>query len=147
MPNKMSSLLPLSSLKRSSSVRLIILQGHRLNVYDVVPAACADMKAKGSTVYNTAEEVAQNSDYVITMLPNHDIVFETYSKIAEKSVKPNTFFVDSSTIDPNVAKQVTLSRRTSQVVDALIDGPLLIDTLYRCNSWSRARGRPLSMRR
>lgn len=77
-----------------------------MNVFDVVPAACAEMKAKGTTVFNTAAEVAQNSDYVITMLPNHDIVHDTYSKIVDAGVKPNTFFVDSSTIDPNVAKQV-----------------------------------------
>lgn len=77
-----------------------------MNVYDVVPAACTEMKAKGSTVCSSVGEVAQTSDYVITMLPNHDIVSETYNKIVETGVNPNTFFVDSSTIDPNVAKQV-----------------------------------------
>lgn len=81
-------------------------QGHKLNVYDVVPAACADMKSQGGTVCGSVQEVAKSSDYVITMLPNNDIVHDTYEKMTQDNVDGSKIFIDSSTIDPNVAKKV-----------------------------------------
>lgn len=94
-------------------IKLIIcfnfnLKGHSLNVYDVVPAACAEMKSKGANVFNSAQEVAQNSEFVVTMLPNNDIVVDTYEKMLQNGIKSTTMFIDSSTIDPNVAKKVIL---------------------------------------
>lgn len=83
-----------------------IEQGHKLNVYDVVPAACADLKSEGGTVCGSVQEVAKSSDYVITMLPNNDIVYDTYEQMAHDKVDVDKIFIDSSTIDPNVAKKV-----------------------------------------
>lgn len=75
-------------------------------MYDVVPAACADMKSQGGTVCGSVQEVAKSSDYVITMLPNNDIVYDTYEKMTQDKVDRSKIFIDSSTIDPNVAKKV-----------------------------------------
>lgn len=42
------------------------------------------------------------------MLPNNDIVHETYTAIANSGqISKHTIFIDSSTIDPNVAKSVS----------------------------------------
>lgn len=76
--------------------------------YDVIPAACKEAGCKGCTICSSPEEVAQKSDFVITMLPNNDIVYDTYEKMVQNGVKSGTFFVDSSTIDPSVAKKVCI---------------------------------------
>lgn len=80
-----------------------------MNAYDVAPSACKEVGCSGCTICGSAQEVAQKSDFVITMLPNNDIVYDTYEKMVEKGVKPGTMFIDSSTIDPNVAKKVSES--------------------------------------
>lgn len=85
----------------------LLLQGHKLSVYDISAPACAALKAKGATVCANQQDVAKDADFVITMLPNNDIVSNTYETIATKgTISKNTIFIDSSTIDPNVAKSV-----------------------------------------
>lgn len=74
--------------------------------FDVAPAACNEAQKYGCNINGSAEEVAKNSDFVITMLPNNDIVYDTYEKMTKNGAKSSTMFIDSSTIDPNVAKQV-----------------------------------------
>lgn len=71
-----------------------------------MPAACTDAGCKGCSICSSAEEVAQKSDFVITMLPNNDIVLDTYEKMIKNGVNAKTMFIDSSTIDPAVAKKV-----------------------------------------
>lgn len=82
------------------------------------------MKIKGATVYDNTADLALNSDFVITMLPNNDIVFNTYQKMIEKGVNKNTFFVDSSTIDPMVVKNIQqkISEKGARFVDAPVSG-------------------------
>lgn len=71
-----------------------------------MPAACKEADCNGCSICGSAEEVAQKSDFVITMLPNNDIVLDTYEKMVKNGVNSKTTFIDSSTIDPNVAKKV-----------------------------------------
>lgn len=77
-----------------------------MNAFDIAPDACKEAGCNGCAIHGSAEEVAQKSDFVITMLPNNDIVMDTYEKMVQSGVKASTMFVDSSTIDPNVAKKV-----------------------------------------
>lgn len=71
-------------------------------------SACDALKAKGANVCSSPKDVAKNADFVITMLPNNDIVANTYEGIVKDGVSNKTIFIDSSTIDPNVAKSVSL---------------------------------------
>lgn len=75
-------------------------------MFDVSPAACATVESSGGNVLKSPEAVAEKSDFVITMLPNNDIVYETYKTITQSKINSKTIFIDSSTIDPNVAKKV-----------------------------------------
>lgn len=83
-----------------------MLQGHTLNVFDTSAAACSALQKNGVTISKSPEEVAKKSDFVISMLPNSQIVYDTYEKITKAGVNSKTIFIDSSTIDPNVAKNV-----------------------------------------
>lgn len=59
------------------------------------------------------------------MLPNNDIVSQTYETIASKGdISAKTIFIDSSTIDPNVAKSVQklIAGTGARFVDAPVSG-------------------------
>lgn len=83
-----------------------MIQGHSLNVFDISPTACTALQTNGVTIAKSPEEVALKSDFVISMLPNSQIVYDTYEQITRSGVNNKTIFIDSSTIDPNVVKKV-----------------------------------------
>lgn len=102
-----------------------IIQGHELNVFDISAAASAAVQAKGASVAASQADVARDADFVITMLPNNDIVSRTYESIvANGQIEAKTVFIDSSTIDPNVAKTVQrlVSGHGARFVDAPVSG-------------------------
>ncbi|XP_055316881.1 probable 3-hydroxyisobutyrate dehydrogenase, mitochondrial [Sitodiplosis mosellana] len=105
----------------------LIKKGHKLNAFDVEPAACKEAERIGCKIVDSAEQVAQKSDFVVTMLPNNDIVFDTYDKMVKNGVKSSTMFIDSSTIDPNVAKKVQQLVKTkgASFVDAPVSGGVI----------------------
>lgn len=77
-------------------------------MFDISSVASNAAKTTGANVVGSQAEVAKDADFVITMLPNNDIVSNTYAAIAESgNVNKKTIFIDSSTIDPNVAKSVS----------------------------------------
>ncbi|GAB0090233.1 3-hydroxyisobutyrate dehydrogenase [Sergentomyia squamirostris] len=102
----------------------LIKKGHKLNVYDISAPACEALKAKGATVSKSYQEVAKSSDFVVTMLPNNDIVSETYKEMVADGVNSGTVFIDSSTIDPLVAQAVQklVKSKGATFVDAPVSG-------------------------
>lgn len=95
-----------------------------MNVFDISAPACQAMKSAGATVCATQQEVAKKSDFVVTMLPNNDIVAETYETMISDGVNAHTIFIDSSTIDPNVVRSVQkkVAAKGARFVDAPVSG-------------------------
>lgn len=93
-------------------------------MFDISSDAVNGLKSKGATGYNNIVDVAKNSDFVVTMLPNGDIVTDTYKEMVDGSANKNTIFIDSSTIGPVVAQQVQkiVSERGYHFVDAPVSG-------------------------
>lgn len=85
------------------------------------------MKTKGAKVYGTTQELAKASEFVLTMLPNNDIVTKTYEQMIKDGVNSNTMFVDSSTVDPNVSKYVQkiVKGAGASFVDAPVSGGVM----------------------
>ncbi|XP_036331405.1 probable 3-hydroxyisobutyrate dehydrogenase, mitochondrial [Rhagoletis pomonella] len=102
----------------------LIKQGHKLHVYDISKEACNNLKSKGATIYEKTTDLAKNSDFVITMLPNNDIVWEAYNQMTADGVNKNTLFIDSSTIDPNLVKQLQkfIRDKGARFIDAPVSG-------------------------
>lgn len=96
-------------------------------MYDISPKACAALASNAVTVCNSVQEVAKKSDYVITMLPNNDIVSNTYEQMVADGANTHTIFIDSSTIDPNVAKKVQklVQLQGARFVDAPVSGGVI----------------------
>lgn len=84
------------------------------------------MKSKGAQVFKSTQELAKQSKYVITMLPNNDIVKATYEDMIKDGVNSETMFVDSSTVSPDVSQyiQKIIEAKGASFVDAPVSGNL-----------------------
>lgn len=85
------------------------------------------MKAKGATVFSNTQELANSSEFVLTMLPNNDIVKSTYEDMIKDGVNSNTMFVDSSTVDPTISQYVhkIIQSAGASFVDAPVSGGVM----------------------
>jgi 3-hydroxyisobutyrate dehydrogenase len=103
-------------------------KGYPVNVFDISDNALEVVKERGAKVFNSPTELSTNSKYVVTMLPNNQIVTETYEEIVKNNgVKPDTMFIDSSTVDPSVSQYVQkiISAKGAQFVDAPVSGGVM----------------------
>ncbi|XP_058460059.1 probable 3-hydroxyisobutyrate dehydrogenase, mitochondrial [Malaya genurostris] len=100
----------------------LMAKGHKLHVFDISANAKDALKAKGAATYENVSDLAKASDFVITMLPNNDIVANTYDTILAGGINTSTMFVDSSTIDPNVAKAV--QKKIKAAGGTFVDAPV-----------------------
>ncbi|KZX59310.1 3-hydroxyisobutyrate dehydrogenase [Halioglobus sp. HI00S01] len=86
----------------------LIKAGHQVTVFDLMPAACADLEAAGAAVAASASEAASGKDYVISMLPAGKHVAATYlgddGLLAQ--LDASTTCLDCSTIDAATAREV-----------------------------------------
>ncbi|GAQ83903.1 3-hydroxyisobutyrate dehydrogenase-related protein [Klebsormidium nitens] len=119
----------------------LLSAGFRLVVHDRNVAAVDEMKAKGALEGRDPEEVASQSDVVITMLPSSPNVEDVYlgpsgilrSTHGYSNVRP-VLLIDASTIDPMTTKKVAAAVQRSKLADEskYLDSrwhhPLLLDT-------------------
>lgn len=85
------------------------------------------MKAKGAQVFGNTQDLARSSEFVLTMLPNNDIVKNTYEAMTKDGANSNTMFVDSSTVDPSVSQYVQkiVKCAGASFVDAPVSGGVM----------------------
>ena len=86
----------------------LVKAGHDVIVFDLVPAACADLQDAGASVADSAAAAIQNRDYVISMLPAGKHVAATYlgdDGLLGK-LDNSTTVLDCSTIDAATAREV-----------------------------------------
>lgn len=80
----------------------LLKQGHQLNVFDVNPDAVQVLAEKGAKPSPTPAAAAKGADFVITMLPNGDLVRAVLfgeNGICE-ALSPEALVIDMSTIHP-----------------------------------------------
>jgi len=88
--------------------------------------ASGELVAAGARVFPTAAAIAQNSDVVITMLPESDDVVDV---LAHKDgvltgIRPGALFIDMSTIEPSSAKFIYewMKEKGAAALDAPVSG-------------------------
>nr|XP_017014392.2 probable 3-hydroxyisobutyrate dehydrogenase, mitochondrial [Drosophila takahashii] len=96
--------------------------GHKLHVYDISNKACKDLETKGAVVYSKTSDLAKNSEFVFSMLPNNSVVDASYDEIISYGFNKPTIFIDSSTISPKLAK--SLQKRISSKGGRFLDAPV-----------------------
>ena len=102
----------------------LLKAGHRLVVYDIVPAGADEVAAAGAARGSSPKEVAGQSELVITMVPDGPEVEQAVlgSNGVLEGAKKGTIVVDMSSISPMVAQKVG-AKCEAQGVDFL-DAPV-----------------------
>lgn len=103
----------------------LIKNGHVLSVYDAVSAHVATLVAAGAHGAETAAQAVESCEFVITMLPNGQIVQAVVGPLLDKMQGPDApIFVDCSTIAPQEAVVMAqqAARRGLSFIDAPVSG-------------------------
>ncbi|MGJ5590132.1 3-hydroxyisobutyrate dehydrogenase [Micrococcus lylae] len=107
----------------------LVKAGVQVTGFDPVPEAVEAARAAGVEIAATGADAARDVDVVITMLPNGSLVKATYaggegSEGLLAAAKPNTLFVDCSTIDIAEAQEAAQMAKDAgfDSVDAPVSG-------------------------
>jgi 2-hydroxy-3-oxopropionate reductase len=111
----------------------LLKAGYKLLVLDLNKSAMDELVAQGAEMATTPAEVAENSEVVITMLPNSPEVKEVVlgkSGLIE-GCKSGSVLIDMSSISPIVSKELCekLAEKGTEMLDAPVSGgePKAID--------------------
>ncbi|CRY56894.1 MULTISPECIES: sulfolactaldehyde 3-reductase [Yersinia] len=104
--------------------RNLIQQGHQLSVFDIHSAAVADLVALGAVGCPSAAQAAEGAEFVMTMLPNGDLVREVLfgANGVCHSLSPNALVIDMSTIHPLQTDRITQEMQAKGF--AFMDAPV-----------------------
>ncbi len=107
-------------------MRNLLKAGHTVHAFDLSEAACTAAREAGATVAANPGAAAAEAEVVVTMLPAGKHVREVYTGdggiIAR--AKPNSLFIDSSTVDVDSARAVAEAAKKAGhvMVDAPVSG-------------------------
>jgi 2-hydroxy-3-oxopropionate reductase len=106
--------------------RNLMKAGHTLVVHNIPNDAAEELGREGATVARNAREVAEQSDVIITMLPDSPDVFKvvTGENGILEGIKPGTLYIDMSSISPVVTTQLEerVRAKGARMVDAPVSG-------------------------
>ncbi len=106
--------------------RNLLKAGYAVKAFDLSAEAVARVVEAGGTKAATAQEAASDVDAVVTMLPAGKHVRDVYTgaKGILSVAKPNTLFIDSSTIDVKTAREVIAAAEAKgmRMLDAPVSG-------------------------
>lgn len=138
--------------------RNLLKKGHKLTVYDAVPAKTEPIAAEGASVAASCREVAERSDVIITMVPSSPHAREAIlgKNGVIEGVKRGSVVIDMSTIDPVTTREISqilldrgvkmLDAPVTRGVQAAISGSLMIfvggeeETFDKCRDILSAMG-------
>jgi len=104
----------------------LIRAGYDLLVYDIVKEAVDEVVNAGAKAAASIAEVAQNTDVIVTMLPNSphvkDVILGADGVLA--NAKPGAIIVDMSSISPIIAREVAAAceGKGVKMIDAPVSG-------------------------
>lgn len=100
----------------------LVKAGHKVQGFDVVPAANTAAAQAGITVAASAVEAVKGASIIITMLPNGRLVLELYESGILQAAPAGALFIDSSTIDIDSARKANALAHAAGV--AQLDAPV-----------------------
>lgn len=104
----------------------LVKAGHEIRVFDLNPDAIATLVEAGATAVNAVEEVCENADFVVSMLPagKHVKAIYTGENGLVNHLNKSTLVIDCSTIDAESAQFVgkALGEAGIKFVDAPVSG-------------------------
>lgn len=107
----------------------LLKAGHSVSVFDLNPAAVESLKAQGAGSGDTAQAIAADADFVVSMLPAGKHVRGLYlgtdtAKGLIEVVKAGCLLIDCSTIDAGSARTVAdaAAAKGLEFIDAPVSG-------------------------
>ncbi len=106
--------------------RNLIKAGYRLVVHDRVEAPVRELTADGAQAPGSLRAVAEQSDILITMLPDspdvQDVVLGRGGIL--EGIRAGTIYIDMSTISPIVTREIAplIEAKDAQMLDAPVSG-------------------------
>lgn len=106
--------------------RNLLKAGYSLTVFDCNTTAVEEVAACGATPADSSREVAENSDVVITMLPNsphvRDVVCGEGGVL--EGARPGTVLIDMSSIAPLASREIhqACAAKGVHMIDAPVSG-------------------------
>lgn len=103
----------------------LLKAGHKLQVFDLVASAVAELVQAGATAATSPQEVAAaRPEVLITMLPASVHVRKVYlgDDGVLAAVDPSVLLIDSSTIDPQTSRDVAAAAHKQG--NAMLDAPV-----------------------
>ncbi|XP_034258112.1 3-hydroxyisobutyrate dehydrogenase, mitochondrial [Pantherophis guttatus] len=102
----------------------LVKHGYPIIACDVFPEACKEFQELGTQVGESPADVADKADRIITMLPSNPNAIEVYigTNGILKKVKKGSLLIDSSTIDPEVSKE--LAKEAEKMGAVFMDAPV-----------------------
>ncbi len=104
----------------------LVKAGYALTVFDLMPESVSKLADAGAVAASSATDAVRDADVVISMLPASAHVRKLY--LGEngllEAIKPGALVIDSSTIDPQVAREVAAAAQAKglQMIDAPVSG-------------------------
>lgn len=100
----------------------LLKKGHSVQVFDINKEAVNNLESQGARGCPTPAETVKDCDFIITMLPNGNLVNEVIfgSQGAVNNAKDDCLFIDMSTIHPLESDQIRqkLSEMNIEFMDA-----------------------------
>ncbi|QYK06632.1 3-hydroxyisobutyrate dehydrogenase [Shewanella zhangzhouensis] len=107
----------------------LLKAGHSVSVFDLNPAAVESLKAQGAGSGDTAQAIAADADFVVSMLPASKHVRGLYlgtdtAKGLIEVVKAGCLLIDCSTIDADSARAVAeaAAAKGLEFIDSPVSG-------------------------
>jgi 3-hydroxyisobutyrate dehydrogenase len=100
--------------------------GYSLHVYDIVKEPVKELVGAGAQAAQSAKEVGEKAEIVITIVPTSKEVQEVYLKTdgVLAGIKAGSIIIDMSTIDPIVSQEVAAAaqKKNVEMLDAPVSG-------------------------
>ena len=113
-------------IKHGPMAKNLVSAGHQVKVFDLVPQACAELKAAGASVAASTSEAAEGAQYIVSMLPAGKHVAGVYlgddGLLAQ--LDASVTVLDCSTIDAATSRQVGAAASAAGIgfMDAPVSG-------------------------
>ncbi|MEW6334287.1 MAG: 2-hydroxy-3-oxopropionate reductase [Thermodesulfobacteriota bacterium] len=102
----------------------LLKAGHKVYVYDIVPAAVAELEKEGAIPCASSKEVAEKTDTLFLIVPDTpDVEAALFGKngVAE-GIRPGSIVVDMSSISPIATKD--FAKRLKEMGVDMLDAPV-----------------------